>query len=247
MYFEAAAIGGLVGFLVASLGIGAGAIATPLLILTGIPPLQAVGSNLLFALPLKAFTSTLYRRRGEVDTARVKHLLLGSLPALLASYLVLSQLSTLNLELLSRAVKTLIGLTLIAVSAQYLVKPPLSSNPAKAKPGHLALTGFAVGALTLLTSVGSGVIVMAALLRLKTPPRKAVGTTLLYSLTVTAIAALLHYTLKTINPALTLTLLSTSIPTAYLGFKAAMKLPREKLLRNITLAIMALGALTILT
>ena len=246
MYIEAAAIGILVGFTVSSLGIGSGALTTPALIMLGIPPLQAVGSDLLFALPLKAFTLTLYHKKGEVDTLSAKYLLLGGIPALLASYLILNALlESLNLEAVSRAVKTLLGLALIATSLQHLAKP-LHSTPVKIKPSHLAIIGSIVGALVFLTSVGSGVVIMAALLRLKTPPRRAVGTTLLYSFAITATAALLHLSLKTVNPALTLTLLSTSLPTAYLGFKAAMKIPRETLLKALTLTIMVLGLLMII-
>ena len=247
MYTQLAALGALVGFLVSTLGIGAGAVATPSLMLLGVPSLKAVGSSLLYALPLKAFTSTLYHREGEVDLTRVKHLLLGALPALLTSYLALTALlSTLDLEVVSKAVKALLGLALIATSLQHLTGPQGSSAHSEAKPAHLALLGSLVGALILLTSVGSGVIVMAALLRLRAPPRRAVGTALLFSLTVTAAAALLHLSLKTVDLTLALTMLAAGIPAAYLGFKAAAKIPRKILLKAIALAIMSLGALMLI-
>jgi len=57
-------VGGLVGFT----GIGGGSIMTPLLILLfGVHPLSAVGTDLLYAAATKAAGSQVHARKGNVE------------------------------------------------------------------------------------------------------------------------------------------------------------------------------------
>src|SRR3990172_12127495 len=75
-------IGGFtVGFLVGLTGVGAGSLMTPFLISgIGIPPVLAVGTDLLFASLTKASAAWRHHSLGNVDWTIVRWLASGSLP-----------------------------------------------------------------------------------------------------------------------------------------------------------------------
>ena len=85
-------IGIIVGYLVGFTGIGGGVLMTPVLILMGVPPIVAIGTNLLYAALTKLLASFLHYREDNIDLAMVKTLLLGSIPGSVAGILVTSYL-----------------------------------------------------------------------------------------------------------------------------------------------------------
>ena len=242
-----ALLGVFVGLLVGSLGVGGGAITTPTLILLGVAPINAVGTDLLFVLPSKLFATLLYHRRGEVDVTSTKKLLMGGIPAIILSYILLvTYMRGVGIEGVNNAIRLLLGVLLIAVSFTHLAKIVLEKEAAKhhnLPPLSLELVGFIASALLFFTSVGSGVIVMAVLLHLfSSSPRKAVGTTLAYSLTVTSITTVFYAGLGAIDLRLTAILLLTGLPGIYLGFKAIKAVPRKPLIAMVAVSILLLGS-----
>ncbi|MGZ5851533.1 MAG: sulfite exporter TauE/SafE family protein, partial [Hyphomicrobium sp.] len=73
-----------VGFLVGLTGVGAGSLMTPFLISgIGVPPVLAVGTDLLFASITKASAAWRHHALGNVDWPIVRWLATGSLPGAL--------------------------------------------------------------------------------------------------------------------------------------------------------------------
>src|SRR5690349_25119440 len=74
--------GFLVGLIVGITGVGGGSLMTPLLVLVfGVAPVTAVGTDLLFAAITKAGGAWAHARRGGVDWTIVGRLAAGSVPA----------------------------------------------------------------------------------------------------------------------------------------------------------------------
>src|SRR5574337_1234231 len=75
-----------VGVMVGMTGVGGGALMTPILVLLfGVAPAAAVGTDLWFAAITKLAGGFVHHRRGSVDWQVLKRLCLGSLPASIGS------------------------------------------------------------------------------------------------------------------------------------------------------------------
>lgn len=127
-----------VGLLVGATGIGGGALMTPLLImLLGINPAVAIGTDLLFAAVTKVAGVTVLGVRGGVDWQVVRRMLAGSLPgAFLATVFVY------RLEQASRDAEQLlkvgIGFMLVVTAVLMFARARLArGRPSPhAGPGH---------------------------------------------------------------------------------------------------------------
>src|SRR5437660_6509800 len=81
-----------VGVLVGMTGVGGGSLMTPLLILLfGIHPATAVGTDLLFAASTKTIGTIVHAAARTVDWMLVSLLAIGSVPATIATLLLLSR------------------------------------------------------------------------------------------------------------------------------------------------------------
>src|SRR3984885_5816654 len=88
-----AVAGFLVGALVGVTGVGGGALMTPILIvLFGVSPATAVGTDLLFAAATKSVGSLVHGYNRTIDWTVVKRLAIGSMPATVLALLMLSTL-----------------------------------------------------------------------------------------------------------------------------------------------------------
>src|SRR5947209_3164431 len=97
-------VGGLVGFT----GVGGGSLMTPLLILVfGVPPAAAVGTDLIYAAITKTGGSIVHGYNKTVDWRLVGRLAMGSIPATIVT---IAALYWLNVD--SNAAKLLITRTL---------------------------------------------------------------------------------------------------------------------------------------
>src|ERR1700756_81080 len=95
-----------VSLLVGMTGVGGGSLMTPLLILLfGIHPATAVGTDLLYAAATKTCGTVVHGLARSVDWRIVRRLAAGSVPATISTLIVLSSI---NLE--SRAARSLITL-----------------------------------------------------------------------------------------------------------------------------------------
>lgn len=252
-------IGGLiVGIVVGLTGMGGGALMTPMLVFFfRTDPLTAISSDLVASFVMKPAGALVHLRRGTVNTDLVKFLCLGSVPAAFSGAWLISLLP--RGETLDTALKTLLGLALLAATAGLVVRSfmqmwnarlPLGEGPARpsrpvvqVRPLPTIALGAVAGFMVGLTSVGSGSIVIVALL-LMYPGLKAsalVGTDLAQAIPLVGAAALSHLLLGEVSLTLTASLLVGAVPGAWLGAQISSRAPGGIIRRVLVFLLLASG------
>ncbi|HUF94171.1 MAG TPA: sulfite exporter TauE/SafE family protein, partial [Candidatus Limnocylindria bacterium] len=219
-----------VGVIVGLTGIGGGALMTPLLVLVfGVAPHTAVGTDLVFACVTKVFGVVAHGRRGTVDWLVVRRLATGSLPAAAITMLWLA--SAEGSQVRAGVIMRVLGLALLLTAAGLLARRHLhqigkrlrAKTPAHFKRMQPALTvvaGFVVGVLVALTSVGAGALATVALVYLypyRLSAAKLVGTDLAHAIPLTLVAGAGHLALGNIEFGLLAGLLLGSVPGILVG------------------------------
>ncbi len=237
--------GFVVGFIVGVTGVGGGSLMTPLLVLVfGVAPATAVGTDLLYAALTKMGGSWAHSKRGTVDWKVVKLLALGSLPAALLSMALLHHLA-LDEKHLKVLITSVLSVALVLTALALLFKPWLQKIGRSADgavyelhahhlPGATILTGGVLGVLVTISSVGAGALGVVVLLFLypRLSTAKIVGTDIAHAVPLTLVAGLGHAALGTVNYGLLGSLLLGSLPGIYLGSHLGVKIP-ERVLRPI--------------
>jgi len=235
--------GFLVGLIVGVTGVGGGSLMTPLLVLLfGVSPATAVGTDLLYASLTKTLGGWVHGRRGTVDWKVVGLLSLGSLPAAVSTIALLKYLA-LDKKTLGSLVTGVLSVALLLTAAALLFKTKIKqfaqrSDGTVYELHHRYLsaatiaTGIIVGTLVTISSVGAGVLGTVALLFLY--PRmsavKVVGTDIAHAVPLTAVAGIGHLALGTVDLVLLGSLLLGSLPGIYIGSHLSARVP-EKVLR----------------
>jgi uncharacterized membrane protein YfcA len=248
---NAAVAGFLVGSLLGLTGMGSGALMTPILILiVGVPPVTAVGTDLAYSSITKLVGGYQHLRLGNVDTRLVRRFAAGSVPASLASVQLLEYLRRhYDIATVNAALQRGLGVVLllsalgIAISALRARDAASRARPSRAFGGWQAtILGAVVGFLVGLTSVGSGSLVVA-LLSLVTPLSAAtiVGTDVAHAALLTSAAALAHGLAGNVDPSLLASLLAGSLPGVLLGGRLTGRLPASALRVVLLLVLVATG------
>jgi len=232
-----------VGLLVGLTGVGGGSLMTPLLtLLFGIHPSVAVGTDLAFASATKTAGTLAHRFKGTVRWDVVRRLSYGALPAALVTTLLLKHFGAVSdgIALTIRySIAISVFLTVVALLFRARMQAWLNAHPQRQLQGAtLANATIAAGALlgTLVTisSIGAGAVgaTLLVLLYPRLAPAEIAGTDIAYAVPLTAIAALGHWWLGSINWELLATLLLGSVPGITIGSLAARAVP-EKFLRGL--------------
>lgn len=239
--------GFLVGLLVGQTGVGGGSLMTPLLVLLfGVHPATAVGTDLLYAAATKSVGTLVHGMNHTVDWRVVRRLAIGSTPA-----------TVLTLALMSKAdmthqgggtIASVLGVMLLltAVSLVFRRRFLAFAEPLMAGingPQTAALTvavGVLLGVLVTVSSVGAGALGVTALLLLypRAPMAVIVGSDIAHAVPLTMIAGMGHWWLGSVDWALLLSLLSGSIPGIILGSYAATRVP-DRVLRPLLAAVLS--------
>ncbi|MBR7801256.1 sulfite exporter TauE/SafE family protein [Undibacterium fentianense] len=241
-----------VGTLVGLTGVGGGSLMTPLLtLLFGVSPAVAVGTDLAFASITKATGTFTHRLRGTVEWQVVRLLCIGALPAALIATLALKYFGGLSKELgqiIRYSIASSVFLTVIAILYRSKLMAWMNAHPERQLQGtRLAvatvIAGAVLGILVTISSIGAGAIgaTILVLLYPKMPAAHVAGTDIAYAVPLTAIAAIGHWWLGSINWELLGSLLLGSVPGITLGSLAAKAVP-EKLLRGILATTLTLVA-----
>ncbi|MCU6496921.1 sulfite exporter TauE/SafE family protein [Rugamonas sp. A1-17] len=237
------ASGFAVGLLVGMTGVGGGSLMTPLLtLLFGVSPAVAVGTDLAFASLTKGVGTFTHRMRGTVHWEIVRRLCLGALPAALIASLALKHFGTLNQEIglvIRYMIAGSVMLTVVALMFKRKMLAWIMAEPSRQLQGR-ALTiatiiaGAVLGTLVTISSIGAGAIGATLLVMLypRLSAAEVAGTDIAYAVPLTAIAAIGHWWLGSINWSLLLTLLVGSLPGITIGSYAARAVP-ERLLRGL--------------
>jgi uncharacterized membrane protein YfcA len=266
------ALGALVvGVVVGLTGMGGGALMTPMLVLFfGVSPLAAVSSDLVASAVMKPVGSIVHLRNGTVRGDLVRWLCLGSVPAAFAGVLVARWLG--HGGTADGVVQKALGVALVIAATGLFVRAYLrlgerarqldghrAADPAgppkiEVRPLPTVLVGVVGGLVVGLTSVGSGSLIIIALMGLYPTLRASelVGTDLVQAVPLVASAAIGHVFFGDLHLGVTSALLVGSIPGAYVGAQLSSRLPGAMIRRVLGFVLLAsalklLGVSTVLT
>ena len=245
------ASGFVVGLLVGLTGVGGGSLMTPLLILLfGIHPATAVGTDLLYAAATKTVGTAVHGVNRTIDWRVVGLLAAGSVPMTIVTILALG-----NIGIQSSAAHDLITVVLIIalfITAAALIlrqrivaryAASLAALSTERVATFTVILGAVLGVLVSITSVGAGAIGVTALVLLypKLPTARIVGSDIAHAVPLTLAAGLGHWFLGSINVDVLMSLLVGSIPGILIGSYAAPRIP-ETALRFVLAATLVLVA-----
>jgi uncharacterized membrane protein YfcA len=240
-----------VGLLVGMTGVGGGSLMTPLLILLfGIHPSTAVGTDLLYAAATKTGGSLVHGLGRSIHWPAVIRLACGSLPASVATMLVMWQL---NLDASAqRSVVNLVLCFALLLTATSLIFRKAIMERYRKRLEHVdekttailtVVTGAALGILVSISSVGAGAVGVTVLLLLypRLPMVTIVGSDIAHAVPLTLVAGIGHWALGAVDWSLMGVLLLGSLPGIVIGSYSALKVP-ETVLRVSLAAVLILVA-----
>jgi uncharacterized membrane protein YfcA len=242
-----------VGVIVGLTGMGGGALMTPILVIFfGIPPLAAVSSDLVASAVMKPVGSFVHIRRGRVDWRLVGWLCAGSIPAAFSGVLVSKALG--EGQAVQDVVQTALGVALLLavlglVLRAYMRLRNPSTGPegrsevprVRVRPLPTLFLGAVGGLVVGMTSVGSGSLIIVALLALypMLRPNDLVGTDLVQAVPLVGAAAVGHLLFGDFQFTVTTALLLGSIPGVYLGALISSRAPGAIVRRALGLVLLA--------
>lgn len=244
------AMGLLVGFLVGMTGVGGAALLTPVLILVGIQPSIAVGTDLVYNSITKLFGVAQHWRQKSVNVQMVKYLAIGSIPSAVLAIGALHYFEAFY-QHQEQIIKHALGYVLVLVAAAILIRTffekKLRPNkwqlkPLEEKKGLTILIGAVFGFIVGLTSLGSGslfAVAMVYLYRMNTT--EMVGTDIAHAFLLVTAAGMLHAGFGSVDYMLTANLLMGSIPGVLLGSTLSAKIPARPLRAVVATVILVSG------
>ncbi len=257
------ALAGLfVGVVVGLTGMGGGALMTPVLVLFfGVQPLAAVSSDLVASAFMKPVGGAVHLRNGTVNKGMAKLLIMGSVPSAFLGVLLLRALG--QGAQVQNVVKTALGIALLVAAASLATKSYLTLVArARRKAGGLprqressgvptvrlrpvptVLVGVVGGLVVGMTSVGSGSLIIIALLALypTLSANQLVGTDLVQAVPLVASAALGHVFFGDFHLDVTFPLLVGAMPGVYIGARFSSRAPGGVIRRALALVLVASG------
>jgi uncharacterized protein len=252
-FFSILAAGFFVGVVVGLTGMGGGALMTPALIFLCVgDAATVVTADLTAAAVYKTGGAVVHQREGSPNLTLAKWLILGSVPmALLGPHLVAWFTDP---EDLDHVLKMCIGFALLLAAATYALRlyinlrrvrsgaPPGDENP-KIRPLPTVLVGALGGLLVGITSVGSGSVIMIALLMLYPglAAVRLVGTDLVQAVPLVLAAAISNIALHGLDWSVTIPLIIGSVPGTLIGSKIAPRVPQSFIRRGIVIVLTMSG------
>jgi hypothetical protein len=248
-----------VGLLVGTTGMGGGSLMTPLLILVfGIKPVVAIGTDLVYAAVTKTVGGFRHFRQGTVDVPLALWLGVGSVPGALGGTLLLDRLQAAYGDAINNGVIVAVAVALlftgVAVLWRALFMPGVvarereSIDPLTRRDKVVAaLLGLAIGFVLGATSAGSGALIAVGLILLfRLTPLRVVGTDVFHAAIVLWVAAAAHLASGNVDLSLALNIMIGSVPGVWIGARLATRLPAEGLrpALGVVLLASALGLLT---
>ena len=255
-HFDAlhALAGLLVGLLVGITGVGGGSLMTPLLVLMfGVAPATAVGTDLLYAATTKSVGMGVHGWRNSVDWKVMRRLATGSLPAAVVTLIGLNTFIHIGKNA-SHVILLVLGCLLLVTAAGVLFQDRLLDYGKRYEPidarhnfWPTVALGSLLGVLVTITSVGAGAIGVTVLLMLYRylPVSRIVGTDIAHAVPLAFLAGAGHWLLGDVDFILLANLLIGSIPGVIIGSLVSSRAP-DKWLRPALAAVLTVSGLRIL-
>jgi uncharacterized membrane protein YfcA len=219
----------IVGLAVGLTGVGGGSLMAPILILVfGMSPATAVGTDLWFAGITKTVGGFVHHKHGGPDWPIVRRLAMGSLPAAALTVWWLSSADFHQIK--GGTIMHVLGFALLVTALCTLFKTQIHAFATGARttavaahpwqPAATVAAGAILGFLVTLTSVGSGALGAAMLLFLypfRLSAKRLVGTDIVHAVPLTFAAGLGHLWIGSVDLSKLGGLLLGSIPGVIVG------------------------------
>jgi uncharacterized membrane protein YfcA len=232
---------------------------TPILVLLfGVAPASAVGTDLWFAAITKLFGGVVHHRKGSVDWQVVRRLCLGSMPAsiITLTWLHMAGGSQLKQGFIVSAIGGVLLLTAVSMlfkqrthaigrALREAAPEPFKRN----QPALTVLAGAILGTIVTLTSVGAGAlgtVMLVFLYPFRMYPARLVGTDVVHAIPLTLVAGTGHLLMGNVQFGLLANMLIGSIPGILLGSHLSHRIPEGVLRPVIALALFLVGGKLIL-
>jgi len=230
-----------VGILVGMTGIGGGSLMTPLLIIVaGIKPVVAIGTDLAYGAVTKTVGGWRHWRKGTVDFGVSWWLAGGSVPGSLVGVWLLDRLhhrygDGFDDTLLLTVAAALLVVSL-AILSRALFMPRLVAKErhavemtSRVKATAVAI-GLVLGLILGFTSVGSGALIgLALILVFHLTPHRVVGTDVFHAAVLLWVAGLAHFASGNVDLVLMGNILAGSIPGVWIGTNLMTRVPSNGL------------------
>jgi uncharacterized protein len=241
-----------VNIVVGLTGMGGGALMTPALIFLGISPTTAVANDLVAASVNKSVGAGVHWREGTPNFRLAGWLVIGSVPTAFAGAWIVKAAGATKAQ--EDFVTLALGCALLFTAATYTLRMYLqlrsvtsgrtiSQRDPTVKPLPTLLVGAVGGLLVGVTSVGSGSLIMVALLLLY-PTLSAVrlvGTDLLQAVPLVLSAAISHVLVSGVDWLVLIPLLVGGTPGIFIGARLANWVPQSVIRRGIVIVLTLTG------
>jgi uncharacterized protein len=241
-----------IGLLVGMTGMGGASLMTPLLILVfGISPVTAIGTDIFYAAVTKTVGGYQHLRLKTVHRGIAFWLAVGSVPSAIAGVWVIELLQSRYGDDLDKLVLGMLGGALLVVGVATLLRSVFFKDViAERSAMHLyrrhivaaVVTGMVTGFVIGLTSAGSGTLIAIALIAIfRLTPQRVVGTDVFHAAVLLWAAGLAHWVGGNVDFALAGNILLGSIPGVILGTNLSVKAPQAFLRRALAVVLIASG------
>jgi uncharacterized membrane protein YfcA len=241
-----------VGLLVGMTGIGGGSLMTPLLILVfGVKPVTAVGTDLAYAAVTKTVGGYKHFRQGTVDLSLSTWMAFGSVPAAIGGVWVLEALARSYGSDFDTLMLTVLAAALLFTGLATLGRALFARRLEERERHHVDLQtrhkvaavvlGAAVGFVLGVTSAGSGALIAVGLILIfRLIPTRVVGTDVFHAGILLWAAAMAHIVAGNVDFAMAGTILIGSVPGVWLGSHMSVRVPTPAL--RTTMALVLIGS-----
>jgi len=254
-FFSIIAAGFLVGIVVGLTGMGGGALMTPALIFLGVGDASAVvTADLTAAAIYKSGGAIVHSREGSPNFTLARWLILGSVPLALLGPWLIHSIAGEEPESVDELLLICIGFALLFAAATYALRLYINLRRIRSGTGdadpdpHIRpiptlLVGALGGLLVGITSVGSGSVIMVALLMLYPglSAVKLVGTDLVQAVPLVLAAAISNIAINGLDWSLLIPLVIGSVPGTLLGSTIAPSVPQSIIRRGIVVVLTMSG------
>ncbi|HEX2467078.1 MAG TPA: sulfite exporter TauE/SafE family protein [Solirubrobacterales bacterium] len=241
-----------IGLLVGMTGMGGASLMTPLLIIVfGISPVTAIGTDIFYAAVTKTVGGYQHLKLKTVHRGIAFWLAVGSVPSAIAGVWVIEILQRTYGKDLDKLVLGMLGGALLVVGVATLLRSVFFKDViAERSAMHLyrrhiiaaIVTGVVTGFVIGLTSAGSGTLIAIALIAIfRLTPQRVVGTDVFHAAVLLWAAGAAHWVGGNVDFGLAGNILLGSVPGVIVGTSLSVKAPQAFLRRALAVVLIASG------
>jgi uncharacterized membrane protein YfcA len=232
-----ATVGAGIGFLGGLLGKGGSALATPILVAFGVPPVVALVAPLPATVPGTLVAADSYRRKGFIDRDVLTWSLLAGVPATVLGAFCSKFVDAHALVLVTDAIIAVLGVRMVVTASHAAAE---GDQPVRRSlvVGVAVITGLAAG---LLANSGGFLLAPLFIAVLGMGIKPALGTSLAVAAVLAIPGTLIHLALGHIDPTVVAAFALGSVPLSRLGARVGLRTDPARLERGYGLVLALLG------